>query len=384
VFDGIRLMRLAGFPVAINWSVLVILWLFTWSLASYSLPAASPGRSAAAYWLAGFAGALLLLGSLLAHELAHALAARRVGVEVKRLTLWVFGGVASLGGEARSARADFFIAAIGPATSLALALVFAAAAEGLDVVGAPRLVAGVAWWLAGTNLVLGLFNLLPGAPLDGGRVLRAWLWHRYQDRARASIAASRAGQVLAFVIVSLGLLELFTGTTIGGLWMVFIGWFLLSAARVEEIHVTTRSLLSDVLVRDAMTTDPKTGPSWLTIEASIQQYVLGARHSAYPVVSFDGGVQGLITLAQLREVPPEQRLSTRVADVALPMAEVPIAGPDEPLVNVLGRSVPATGGRVLVLDDEGRLVGILTPADVTRALEVRAVARPLAGRSGEV
>lgn len=178
----------------------------------------------------------------------------------------------------------------------------------------PRLLVGVAWWLSGTNLLLGVFNLLPGAPLDGGRILRAWLWHRHGDRVRATIGASRAGQLVAFLLVGLGLLEFVTGAGINGLWMVFIGWFLLSAARAEEADVTMRQLLSDVLVRDVMTSQPRTAPAWFTVDEFIQRYVLGAPHSAYPIASLDGTIEGLVTLAQLRQVPADERTSTRIGD----------------------------------------------------------------------
>jgi Zn-dependent protease/CBS domain-containing protein len=375
MLEGIRLGRVAGFPVAVNWSVLVILWLFTWSLASYSLPSAAPDQATARYWLAGFVGALLLLGSLLAHELAHALIARRAGVEVKGLTLWLFGGVASLGGEARTPSADFRIAAVGPITSLVLAAVFGAAAEALDTLGAARLLVSVVWWLAGTNLVLGLFNLIPGAPLDGGRVLRAYLWRRHGDRVRAAVGAARAGQVVAFALVGLGLVEFVAGGGIGGLWLVFLGWFLLSAARAEEAEVTTRQQLAGVSVGEVMSRDPRTAPSWLSLEELIHRYVLGDRHSAYPVVGLDGSVEGLVTLAQLRGVPPRDRAHIQVRDVAIPLAQVRTATPGEPLLALMERLTPKTGGRVLVFDD-GRLVGIVTATDITRAIEVSGLATP--------
>ena len=291
--DNIRLGRVAGFPVAVSWSVLVILALFTWSLASYSLPDAAPGHLSTTYWLAGFGGALLLLASLLAHELAHAVVARHSGLEVKGVTLWLFGGVASLGGEATKPGADFRIAAVGPATSLALAAVSAGIAAGLDTLGVAHILVAVAWWLAGANLLLGLFNLIPGAPLDGGRILRAYLWRRHGDQARATIGAARAGQVVGYMLTGLGLFQLFTGAGIGGLWLAFIGWFVLSAARAEQASVTTRQHLDGVRVGDVMSTDPHTGPAWFTVDDFIQRYVLGDRHSAYPVEGFDGAVEGL-------------------------------------------------------------------------------------------
>ncbi|MDX8034841.1 site-2 protease family protein [Lentzea sp. BCCO 10_0856] len=368
--DDIQLGRLAGFPLRVNWSVLVVLWLFTWSLAGHTLPVDAPGHPTATYWLAGLAGAVVFLGSILTHELAHALVARRSGVEVKGLTLWMFGGIASFGSEAKTPRDDFRIAAAGPATSLILAAVFAGVAIGLDAFGVAHIVVGVAWWLAGINLLLGLFNLLPGAPLDGGRVLRAYLWHRHGDVTRAALGATRAGRVLAFGLIALGLVEFLAGYGLGGLWMVFIGWFLLTAARAEEAQVLTRQALAGIRVADVMSTDPHTGPGWLTVDAFIERYVLGDRHSAYPVEGPDGGIDGLITLAQLRAVPSVERATTRVRDVAIPLADVPTATPDQPLTGLLEHLSPDTGGRALIFDD-GRLVGIITPTDIARTIDIR-------------
>lgn len=366
--NGIRLGRVAGFPVSVSPSVVLLLALFTWSLASYSLPGVAPDHPQAAYWLAGLAGALLLLASLLAHELAHAALARRAGLEVKGVTLWLFGGVASLGGEARSPGTDFRIAAVGPATSLTLAAVFAGVATGLDALGTAHLLVSLARWLAGANLLLGLFNLIPGAPLDGGRILRAYLWHRRGDRVRATVDAARAGKLLGYALIGFGVFQLFVGAGIGGLWTAFIGWFLLTAARAEQATVTTRHLLDGVRVDDVMGRDPHTGPAWLTVDEFIQRHVLGDRHSAYPTVGFDGNVEGLVTLAQLGAVPPDARAGTRVRSVATPLAHIPTAAPTEPLVQLLDRLSPLSGGRALVFD-AGRLVGIITPTDITRAME---------------
>lgn len=368
--EDFRLGRIAGFPLRVNWSVLVILWLFTWSLAAFTLPAEAPGHTTATYWLAGASAAVVLLGSILAHELAHAVVARRAGVEVKSVTLWLFGGVASFGSEAKTPGADFRIAAVGPATSLVLAGVFAGIAAGLNTLGIAHIVVTVAWWLATINLLLGLFNLLPGAPLDGGRVLRAYLWHRHGDATRAALGATRAGRVLAFALIGLGLVEFLTGYGVSGLWLVFVGWFLFTAARGEETQVLTRQALSGVRVRDVMSPGPHTGPGWFTVDAFVERYVLGQRYSAYPVEGFDGHITGLITLAQLRAVPPLDRATTRVADVAIPLARVPTATPDQPLTELMEHLSPDTGGRALVFD-AGKLVGIVTPTDIARMIEVK-------------
>jgi Zn-dependent protease len=375
--DTIRLGRLLGFPLAMHWSVLVLVWLFTWSLAGSLLPVAAPGHGRGTYWLVGLAGAVTLMASLLAHELAHALVARRSGVKVQGLTLWLFGGVATLEDEAKSPGDDLRIAIVGPATSVGLAFSFGLVAAVADLLGGAALLVAVAWWLAVVNLVLGVFNLVPGAPLDGGRVLRAWRWRRHGDRVRATVEAARAGRAVAFVLVGLGLLQLAAGAGVGGVWAIFLGWFVFVAARAEESEVVTRRALGDVRVADVMSPDPATVPGECTIDDFVVEHLLGKRHSAYPVCGQHGEVEGLVTLAQLRTVPLAHRGRTPVGKVAIPLEAVPTAAPDDPLLPMVRGRAPVTGGRFLVMDD-GRLVGIVTPTDVVRLLEIKA----LSGRSG--
>ena len=336
--DDIRLGRIAGFPLAVNWSVLIILWLLTWGLAAGVLPDATPGHSPGTYWAAGLVGAVLFFGSLLAHELAHALVARRAGVEVKGLTLWLFAGVAAA----------------------------------LDELGVASLAVAVAAWLSRINLVLGIFNLVPGAPLDGGRVLRSFLWRRHGDRTRAAISAARAGRTVGYGLIGLGLLEFLVGASIGGLWLVFIGWFVHGAARDEEAAEVTLHVLAGVTVGDIMSPHPQVAPGRITVDDFVERYLFGSRHSAYPVEEVGGGVTGLVTLAQLRRVVPADRAAVLLADIAIPISDVPTATPDVALVSLLERLSPATGGRALVFD-AGNLVGILTPTDVARAVEVRSL-----------
>lgn len=372
--DSLRLGRIAGIPVAVHWSVLLVVLLLAWSLADGVLPQTVPGRSTAAYWAHGVVGALLLLCSLLAHELSHAVVARRFGVEVDGITLWMFGGVASLRGESPSSRADFRIAAVGPATSMVLAVGFGAAAVVGSALDLPDLVLAVTVWLAGINVMLALFNLIPGAPLDGGRMLRASLWRRWGDRERAAAAATRAGQMVGSCLVWLGLLSFLLGDYVGGLWMMLIGWFLRTAALAEQSAAVTAHTLEGVSVGAMMTTDVQTGRSDLTVEEFVNRLVLGGRHSAYPVVGPDGAVVGLVTLGQLRGVPAGSRATTRVAEVALPLAEVTTCTPDDPVIDVLPRLSRDSGNRALVFDS-GRLVGIVTATDVTRVLETRSLLR---------
>ena len=370
--EAIPLGRIAGFTVNVHWSVIVILWLFTWSLAT-TLPGAVAGYSRPVYWLAGACGALVLLASLLAHELAHAVVARRMGVSVGYVTLWLSGGVTTLQGEAKTPKAAFRIAFAGPATSLVLSAVFAGLAIALSTVRAVPIAVSVAWWLAAINLLLGLFNLLPGAPLDGGRVVRAYLWHRHGDSVRASVGAAHAGEVVAIILITLGLAEFLVGSLVGGVWLAFIGWFIFVAAREEETQVTTRQALAGLRVADAM---PHAAPGWLAVADFIERYVLGDRHSAYPGADRDGSIVGLVTLRQLRELSPNRRATTSVREIALPLHSVPTAAPLEPLSALIERLAAAGhGSRALVIDG-GRVVGIVTPSDLARLIDVYRLAQP--------
>jgi CBS domain-containing protein len=230
--------------------------------------------------------------------------------------------------------------------------------------------------LAGINLLLGLFNLLPGAPLDGGRVLRAYLWRRHGDSVRAGVGAAHAGRVLAFILIALGLAEFVAGGLVGGVWLAFIGWFIFAASREEETRISTQQLFAGVRVADAMTARPHTAPGWINVEDFIQRYVLGDRHSAYPVADRDGSIVGLVTLTQLRNVAPSQRTTTNVGDIALPLQSVPTAAPQEPLSALLERMAPAgPRSRALVIDERG-VIGIVTPSDVARLIDVYRLAQP--------
>jgi Zn-dependent protease len=223
VTASLRFGRIAGIPVGASWSALLIALLIAWSLAGRLLPAQAPGLVPGAYWLAGLAGAGLFLGSLLAHEVGHALVARRAGLRVRGITLWLLGGVALLEDEPVSPRDELRVALVGPAVSLALAVAFGLAAVALSVAGSPAVAVAVAAWLAVGNLALALFNLLPAAPLDGGRVLRGLLWRRSGNRARASVVAATAGQWVGAGLIGYGLLGALTGWGFGSLWTALVG-----------------------------------------------------------------------------------------------------------------------------------------------------------------
>jgi Zn-dependent protease len=373
---SVRFGRIAGIPVGASWSALLIAALIAWSLAGSLLPAEVPGLAPAAYWLAGLVGAGLFLGSLLAHEIGHALVARRAGLAVRGITLWLLGGVALLEDEPASPADELRVAVVGPAVSLALGVGFGLVAAALSVAGGPAVAVTLAGWLALANGVLALFNLLPAAPLDGGRVLRGLLWRRHGNRARASVTASTAGVWVGGGLVAYGLLGTFTGWGVGTLWTALVGWFLVTAARQERDHAVLRSDLGGLRADQVMAPAPPAAPAWFTVDAFLRTYVHPWRAAALPLRSFDGQPAGVVTAAALEAVPPQRRHIVRAGDVAIPMAALLVVAPDQPVADLAAR-LAATPTVVAVVDD-GRLLGLITPAALARAAAVGGQARAVA------
>jgi Zn-dependent protease len=369
VAPTIRLGRLFGIEVGFNWSLVFIFALITWSLASAILPQAVPNQPLPGYWAAALAGAILFYGCLLAHELAHAIMARRKGVKVAGITLWLFGGVSQLEGEPASAGSEALITAVGPLTSLVVAAIAYALASVTAAAGAPALVSALLSWLAFLNLALGLFNLVPAFPLDGGRLLSSLFWWRSGSRQRGVHHAVRVGRIFAFLMIALGLVELFLGNVLGGIWLAFIGWFLLSAASAEEARTTARAVLRSVPVSAAMTSPVITVPDWITVEQFLSSVAPRHRFTTYPLHGPEGELTGLVRLGELLRTASVAR-DKRLRDFARPISDVPTARPQEELEAMLERLGPALEHRVLVFDD-GKLVGILSPTDIARLVALR-------------
>lgn len=374
--DSVRLGRLFGIRIGLNWSLLVVFVLLAWSLASGFFPGEAPGHDSLAYWLAGVVAAIFFLLSLLAHELAHAVVAQRLGVKVDGITLWLFGGVARIRGQALSARAETAITAVGPVTSLVLAAVFWLVGLLLGA-SAGDLAGATGRWLGRINLILAIFNLVPAFPLDGGRILRSLLWARWGDQLRATVIAARAGRIFGFVLIALGIFQFFfvSGGVVGGIWSVFLGWFLLTAARAEESDVLLRHALGRLTVGEVMTSNPVEAPDYVSVQELLDRYVFANRFATFPVHNLEGRLTGLATMTRLKSVPPAARSTTRVRDVACPLSEVPTAHPDDTLVDLLPRMSGCSEGRALVLSGD-RLLGIVSPADVNRALQLASLRGP--------
>lgn len=377
---SLRLGRIAGVPVAVNWSVLVIFALIAAGLAAGQFPRAYPGLSPAAYAAAGIAAAVVFLFGLLAHEVSHAVIAKRNGIGVRGITLWLFGGVAELEGEADSPGAEVRIAGIGPLVSLVIGGVFEAVAVLLAMSGRGGLVVGTFAWLGGINLALAVFNVLPAAPLDGGRLLRAGLWKWRGDRTWAAVVAARAGRVLGWALIAFGLFQLLLGSGIGGLWLALIGWFLIGAAGAEQRQAEIGEALTGVRVSDVMSTHPQIVPPDITVAEFIERYLFGFRHTVFPLAE-DGRPVGLVSLDRVRQVPAHLRGQTWLRQVACGPDELTIASPEEQLADLLPRLNQCADGRALVVMN-GQLVGIVSPSDVSRAMLHGSTRRPSAAPPG--
>jgi Zn-dependent protease len=358
--SSIRLGRIFGIPVGLDWSLLVIAGLLTLSLAADRFPDQFPGEPTAAYWIVGVVAAGLFFASVLAHELAHSLVARRHGVQVDGITLWMLGGVAKLGGESPTARAELLIAAAGPATSVGLAAGFGASAFALAALGAPGLLAAALAWLAVINAILAVFNLIPAAPLDGGRILASLLWFHHGNRYRAVATAAQVGVVFGWLLVGAGATGWFAGLGFGGLWTALIGWFLVSAARAEGEMARSRLAFGDVRVRDVMTPDPPRARGWLTVEEYLREDAPHVKDPVVVVERFDGSITGLVSIDRLRSAPAFEGGMRRVQDFAVPLSTVRVAHPDDRLADVAMRPVRGRIGPALVLEGD-RLVGLVSP-----------------------
>ena len=364
-----RIGRIAGVPVGVNWSVLVIFGLIAWALSAQQFPAAYPDRPTWQYVVAGLSAAVAFFVGLLAHEVSHAIVAKRNGLEVGGITLWLFGGVAELRGEARTPGAELRIAGVGPLVSLILGLAFGglAAIAALVGTGDGSLLVGALAWLGGINVLLAVFNVLPAAPLDGGRLLRAAVWKWSGDRTKASVVAARAGWVLGILLIVFGLWQFFTGVGFGGIWLALIGWFLISAAGAEEQQARIGQVLQGVRVGDVMTPQPQSVTGSVSVADFVDHYLFAYRHTTLPLTEGDRPV-GLVTLDRVRDVAADARGATTLEEVCCRADELVLAHPEEPLTDLLPRLNECADGRALVVV-EGRLVGIVSPSDISRAVQ---------------
>jgi Zn-dependent protease len=374
--ENLHLGTIGRTRVGLNWSVVVIVVIVAFSLATGEFPYAAPGFTSGVYWAAALVTAVLFLASLLGHELSHAVVARRRGVVVDGIVLWALGGVAKLNGDAPDARSELRIAIAGPAASLAFAGAFGFLAFGLSALGASAIIVTAFLWLAGINAVLVLFNLLPAYPLDGGRVLRAGLWRHWDNRLRATDAAAAVGRFFGTALIGLGVCALLfiPAYSFNGIWLALVGWFVLGASRKERGAVRITAVLDGLRVGDVMHPITVLAPAYATLEDLVKQYMRPGRLECCPLVDFNGVIAGLVTSDQLGKVSPQVWGFTKASEVAWPLASLAQSTPGVALTSLLDH-LPSMPSHSALVYDNGRLVGTLTPRDVERALRSPAVFR---------
>lgn len=359
--DTVRLGRLAGVRVGLNWSLLAMVALIAGGLADNRFAFDAPGYSEVAYGVAGAATAAMLLFGVLLHELGHAIVARRVGMRVDGITLSWMGGVTRIEGDAASPGAELGIAGVGPLASAAFGGVLWVVRILVVAAGGGRLAVSALGWLAVINVVLALFNLLPASPLDGGRVLHSLVWATTHDRWRATRIAATAGIWLGTGMVAAGFLVLFKGIDpINGFFISVVGWWLLGSARAERGQGRVRQSLDGVQISEIMR-PVGAAPGWITIRSFAERYATGHPGWVWLLEQWDGGYGGVFLGDSVGAVPFPQWDLLRPLDVALPISATTGATPTEDALQVVGRTGP---NEVILVVDGGRTVGAVVPADL--------------------
>jgi Zn-dependent protease/predicted transcriptional regulator len=362
-----RIGKLAGIDIYIHFSWIIALILLTVSLASSWFPRIYPHASVLNYLLTGLIASLLLFLSVLLHELGHSLVARAHALPVKNIVLFIFGGVANIEEEAQSAGVEFKVAAIGPLVSLIIAGVCFLLWIPLRFVPSP--VAAILYVLWLSNLLIGMFNLLPGFPLDGGRILKAIVWKFTGSPVKATRTAANAGMMIAYLLIIWGIFQFFSGDTLDGIWIGFIGWFLLSASLAERTQSTFEAVFSGVNVGQVMNRDPLTVPANISLQKLVDAYLLPHGLPSALVMQGDD-VAGLITLANIRQVPRENWSQTPIGLAMIPADRLPVISPEQSLKEVLHLLADANSDQLPVLQN-GHLVGIVSREELMRSLQVR-------------
>jgi Zn-dependent protease/CBS domain-containing protein len=364
---SLRLGNIAGINIYAHLSWLIILVLLTWSLANDWFAQLFPGWSTATYWIVAFVSTLLLFVCVLAHELAHALIAQRSGLTVKHITLFIFGGVAHIEEEMQRPGVEFRVALAGPIASFLLATLAFLLAWPLR--GSNAAAEAVLDYLAVTNFLLWAFNLIPGFPLDGGRILRSIIWKATGNFKKSTRIASSVGQTGGYLFILLGVVAFFTGNFFNGLWVAFIGWFLLSAAQTANSQVELQSTFRGVSVAQVMNTRPLTVPANISLQKLVEEYFLPLGLRSAPVTQGDY-LAGLITLSDIARVARERWSYTPVGHVMRLLDQVTTATPAQPLLEVLHVMGTQDINQVPVVED-GRLVGLVSREEIIRYLQVR-------------
>jgi Zn-dependent protease/CBS domain-containing protein len=360
---SLKIATIMGIPIRVHFSWLIIFGLITWSLSTFYFPRAAPELPGLSYWISGITAALLLFVSVALHELSHSFVAIRYGQSIVSITLFIFGGVAQMKGEPVHPAAEFKMAIAGPLSSFLLSLIFFIAYN--LVTG--QVERALFQYLSYLNLIVGAFNLIPGFPMDGGRVVRAYLWKKTNDFFYATRRASNYGQKIALFFITFGLFSIFVGFP-SGLWLMLIGWFLHSSAQVSYQQASLQETLSRVKVKDIMIKDIVTISPNITIDAAIHEYFLKYGYGGFPVVD-DGKFLGILTLREIKNISKERRKDVRVSGVFIPHDKRWEVSEEEGAIKALELMISEDKGR-FVVTEKGNVIGLITRNGIAKYVQI--------------
>jgi Zn-dependent protease len=368
---GLKLFKIAGIQITLDYSWLIIFVLVLWSLSSGYFPHHYPGQDTPTYWIAGFIAAILFFFSILAHELSHSLVAIRSGIKIPEITLFIFGGVSRLSEEADDPKTELKIALAGPLSSFALALLFLGVKLTLEE-KQPSMFVAIFDYLSWINVALGIFNLIPGFPLDGGRVLRALWWWKTGSLRQATKVASDIGKGFALALMVLGGLQIFTGSLIGGLWFIFIGMFLRGVAESGYQEMIMKQSLEGVQVQEVMIPEVVSVQPNLPLDRLIKDYFFRYGYRGFPVIQ-EGAVLGVVSLSNVKDIPETEQQTRTVAEVMTPISDKITIPPETPLTEALQKMIREGIGRLLVIQSNQKMVGMITKNGLLRFLEIKRI-----------
>ncbi len=374
------LFTLFGFRVQADASWLIIAALITWSLAAGLFPLFYPDLTPVTYWAMGVAGAFGLFVSIVFHEMSHALVGRRYGVQFEGITLWIFGGIAEMTRDADKPRTEFLMAAAGPLASFLLAGLFYLAAAGLSLAGLAITVVGVLSYLAWLNLILGVFNLVPAYPLDGGRILRSALWYRRDDVVSATRIASAFGNGFGWLLIGLGIFSFIAGNFVGGIWWILIGAFIRFAAKASFRQFLAQRLLTGAEVRKMMNPNPSRIAPETPVSRFMEQYLYSRDGNVFPV-GHDGHIDGIVDMDALKRLPRSQWDRRTVGEFTRQLTEDTSIAPDDDAARALQLFQKSRLSSLMVTRN-GHVEGVLSIDDLERYLQKKTALESTERRGG--
>ncbi len=364
-----RVGRIFGIRIRIHYSLILIFFLVAWSLAIGYMPTQFPGLSPVSYWFIGILSGLILIGSVVIHELCHSVVANRLGLPVKRITLFFLGGAAEIVEEPESPRVEFKMAVAGPISSFVIAAILGWLWYVSRIVDLTTELTAIAQYGATINIILGVFNLLPAFPLDGGRIFRSILWKQKGSLIKATRTASKVGVWLSYVMMFGGFVMMFFGGFFNGLWIIFIGWFIKSGAETGLSQTIISQVLAGTTVEEIMSKDVVTVDSHISLEKLVRDYFLSRRFAGYPVLR-EGAVAGLVTMDRVKDVPKTRWKELTVEDVMKPLVELVTVEPETAASDAMFKMSTREVGRILVMEGD-ELKGIVSRRDLTHLIKAR-------------